>query len=206
MKWKRNYEYAKKCNVCEGKFDNINDVSEWLGFQYNKYLKYILAACGAYDFEQLKAITEAEIEAGYLSSEQVTSLRGVLETGFKEGQSIDIISKNIDKNVGIKDLYRMNEEGNVMIGAAGMPILQVSKDKRSVNIARTEITRLANKGAVKYYKKNGVSKIKHIAANSDRTCVECMELDNTIYEIGGEPGLPVHPNCRCTYAPFVELK
>jgi hypothetical protein len=36
-------------------------------------------------------------------------------------------------------------------------------------------------------------------------CPECESLHGNEYEIGSEPALPVHPNCRCTVIPVIEV-
>ena len=127
-----------------------------------------------------------------------------MNNGFAKGQSMSEMAKQVDIKVKPKDLLRM-EDGKLKVGAAGLPILARSKEKRAIGIVRTETTRLANQGAVKYYKENNVKSIKHIASYGKRTCEVCASLDGTIYKIGEEPGLPVHPLCRCSYSPVVEL-
>jgi SPP1 gp7 family putative phage head morphogenesis protein len=203
--WKRNYEFINRCKKCNEGFDNYNTIEEWLGFKYSKFLAFIKNAIVNEDFEQLRAVNEIELQAGYLSGAQIVALRQVLDEGITNGLSINEISKNLANKAKIKDLYRLTDEGKIMFGASGLPILQATSEKRVVNITRTELSRVANKGAVDYYKDRGIQEIKHVAAISDRTCPECNDLDNTIYKIGEEPGLPVHPLCRCTYSPVVEL-
>ena len=202
---KENYEYIKLKNIEEGILD-INDIQEWLGFNYKDYLGQIKKVLSAYEFNQLKAVTEAELAAGYLSETQVTKLKGIIDNGFTKGTGLKAMARQVDKQVGVKDLYRMTAEGELKLGVSGLPILSRSADKRAIGIVRTEVTRLANAGAVKYYKENGVNSIKHVASFGNRTCEQCAALDGTIYKIGEEPGLPVHPLCRCTYSPVVELK
>ena len=202
----KNYEYEKECPHCAESWENMNDVSEWLGFNYKKYLGQIALVLQGYGFSQLKAVNEIELEAGYLSAVQVENLRKVLDKGFKDGQGLREMAKQVDKKVGIKDLYRMTSEGDIKLGASGLPILSRSADKRAIGIVRTEVTRMANAGAVKYYKKEGIKQIKHVASFGERTCEICASLDGTIYTIGEEPGLPVHPMCRCCYSPVINLK
>jgi len=186
-------------------FESINDIEEWLGFSYKKYLQQIHNALENYDFNQIRALTEAEHLAGYLSDSQVEEVRKILDNGFKKGLGIKEMSKQVDK-IGLKDLYRMTEDGQVKIGASGLPILAKSAEKRSIGIVRSEVTRLANMGAVGYYKENGVDKVKWIASFGDRTCPECESLNGQIFDIGNEPEMPLHSMCRCCYGPVVELK
>ena len=201
----KNYEHMKECKHCQENWDNVNDIEEWLGFKYKDYINQILSKVKSYDFNQIKATTEAERVAGYLSDKQIDELRAILENGFKKGLSMKDMAKDIDKKLELKDLYRMNEEGDIKKGASGLPILQKTKENRSIGIVRSEVTRLANQGAVEYYKENGISKIKWVASFGDRTCPECEALNGQIYDIGEQEEMPLHPMCRCTYSPVVDL-
>lgn len=75
---------------------------------------------------------------------------------------------------------------------------------RAITIARTETLRVGNEAAVERYKSHGVEQVEYIAASDDVTCEECESLNGNIYELGSEPDLPIHPNCRCTYAAVIE--
>ena len=201
-----NYEYDKPCPHCTEAFEDINDVQEWLGFDYKKYLGEIQKVLSTYEFNQIKAVTEIELQAGYLSNEQVEILRKVLDKGFAEGQGMREMAKMVDKKVMVKDLYRMDNEGNLKLGVSGLPILSKSADKRAIGIVRSEVTRLANAGAVEYYKENNIDKVKWIASYGDRTCPDCEGLNGQIFDINNHPEIPYHSMCRCTLAPMVELK
>ena len=202
---RNSYEYDNPCPHCTEEFGDINDVSEWLGFSYKKYLNEILVALNAYDFDQIKAINEIELNAGRLSTKQVNDLREIMDDGFRKGQSISEMTKAVDRKVGLKDLYRM-EDGQIKRGASGLPILARGADKRAVAIVRSEITKVANMGAVKHYKEGGIKQVRWIASVGKRTCPICEGLDNQIYEINAHPAIPQHTMCRCTLAPVVELK
>ena len=205
-KEQKNYEGIKQCAHCDESYDKYNQIEEWLGFNYKTYLRQILESVGLYDFDQIRAITELELEAGYLSSTQINEFKKILNDGFTKGASMTEMSKVVDKKLALKDLYRMTEDGNIKLGASGLPILARSADKRAMGIVRTEVTRLSSIGAVKYYKENNIKMIKHVASYGKRTCIQCESLNNIIYEIGQEPGLPVHPGCRCMYVAVEEIK
>ena len=147
-----------------------------------------------------KGKTEEELTAGYLTVTQVDSLKGVLENGFEKGLGIKEIAKQINKKVKVKDLYRM-EDGKVKLGVSGFPILSKTAESRDIAIARTEVSRMANKGAVDYYKENNIKKIRWVASFGERTCPICEELNDQIFDIGNEPVMPAHTLCRCMYAP-----
>lgn len=202
----KNYEYEKECKHCLESWNDVNDIEEWLGFKYKDYIKQILSNVKSYDFNQISAVTENERQAGYLSEEQIGELKAILEDGFKRGLSMRDMAKSVDSNLRLKDLYRMTEDGDIKKGAAGLPILQKSKDNRAISIVRSEVTRLANMGAVDYYKENGISKVRWLASFGDRTCPDCEALNGEIFDIGQEEEMPLHPMCRCAYVPVVEVK
>ena len=202
---KENYEYQKSCPHCNEKYEDINDIQEWLGFSYAKYLGNIKQALTTYDFNNIKALNEMESKAGYLSDEQVEKLRSILDNGFSKGLSMKEMIKQVER-MKLPDLYKMNEEGNLKLGASGLPILAKSSEKRSEGLVRSEVTRIANLGAESYYKENGITKERWVASYGDRTCPDCEALNNQIFEIYNHPELPLHPNCRCILAPVSEVQ
>lgn len=201
-----NYEHEKACShVTEG-WENFNTIEEWTGFNYKSYLGEIMTILSGYDFEQIKALNAIELEAGYLSELQVAKLKSIMTNGFEKGLSMKEMAKQVDAQVELKDLYRMTEEGSIKKGVSGLPILSKSKEKRAIGIVRTEVTRVANAGAVEYYKHNEIANVKWIASVGERTCTICESLNGQIFEINSVPAIPAHTMCRCTVAPVVELK
>lgn len=79
-------------------------------------------------------------------------------------------------------------------------------------IIRTETMHMINAGHYERYKKAGIKQLKYVATHdyySDgkpRYCESCMGNDGKIYEIDNAPMLPLHPNCRCTLIPIVDIK
>lgn len=72
-------------------------------------------------------------------------------------------------------------------------------------LVRTEANHYYNDAAMKSYKAAGVIMVEYIAEVDDRICDECEGYSGQIYPIDGAPTLPIHPNCRCCYAPVVEV-
>lgn len=86
-----------------------------------------------------------------------------------------------------------------------------SKD-RAMTIARTETQMASNGGAVNGYRASGVVDGKiWLTAEDDLVSEECQEngdagvigLDDTFPS--GDDAPPVHPNCRCSIAPFIDF-
>ncbi len=202
----KNYEYEKICPHCTEKVSDMNDIEEWIGFNYTKYLGEIIKVLAIYEFANIKAVNEIELQAGMLTASQVTELRKILDNGFRKGLGMKEMAIQVNKKVALKDLYRMTPTGDIKVGASGLPILARSADKRAISIVRSEVTRMANAGAVEFYKKNGIQQVSWVSSLSDRTCPECEALNGKIYEINKHPDIPLHPMCRCTLTPVVELK
>jgi len=182
----------------EESLDSYNTMSEWLGFNYEQYKKWILEEVKKDGFDMIKASNVIEQDAGYLTDQQVLDLKKVLYKGFKDGKSMKEMSKLVDRNVKPGNLYKLNENGKLVMNDDGSKVLMRSSDKRSIGIVRSEVTRLANLGAEKYYADNGVTKVKWIASVGTRTCPECESLNGNVYELYGHPQIPLHPYCRCT--------
>lgn len=72
-------------------------------------------------------------------------------------------------------------------------------------IARTEILRASNLGAMQFYESNAdiLQGWEFIATNDERTCEECGPLDGTQYAFGEGDVPPLHPNCRCSALPVL---
>ena len=173
-------------------FVNLKEIS---GFNYSDYLSNILKALKEDNFNELKAITEKDIENGLLNSEQIEKLRQILKDGFKKNKSISMIESEIRDNLGLTD--RIKEDGST-IPASSRPNM----------ISRTETVRLANEGLIKTYKENDIKKVSFLAALSDRTCPTCEALNGQVFEISnlnvGENQPPIHTACRCSLLSVTE--
>ena len=187
-------------DIKEGQYDNI---SEWLGFKYNDYVREILSFIEKDGFDLVRAQTVVEQAAGKLTPTQVSELKKVLEEGFRKGEGLREMAMNMDKRVQPKDLYRM--KGGAIVKSDGIPVLSKTAGTRSIAIVRSEVTRVANAGAIKHFEKGGVSKIRWVASFGARTCPECDSLNGRIFEINKHPDIPLHPMCRCTVVPVTEI-
>jgi SPP1 gp7 family putative phage head morphogenesis protein len=90
-------------------------------------------------------------------------------------------------------------------------------EERAMTIARTETQFAANTGAVNGYRASGVVDGKQwLTAEDDLVSEECQENGEAGPNQDGVIGLddefpsgddapPVHPNCRCTIAPYIDF-
>ena len=76
---------------------------------------------------------------------------------------------------------------------------------RAEMIARTEHARAVNTGTLQSYANYGVEMVEIITARDDLVCEICEEYDeeNPHSLSDAQDLLPAHPNCRCSYAPYV---
>lgn len=110
----------------------------------------------------------------------VYNLKKIITKGLVEGKSYFNMSKELSKAMG----KGVND---------------------SLNVIRTETAHIVNQATLDRYNDSGVvEKIRIIAAEDERMCDICGEMHNAEYELGSEPILPLHPNCRCCYAPVID--
>lgn len=69
-------------------------------------------------------------------------------------------------------------------------------------LIRTEASRVFNKASRNAYENAGVKQMEYLAEND--SCEECHTYNGNLYDIFAAPTLPVHPHCRCCYAPVID--
>lgn len=80
----------------------------------------------------------------------------------------------------------------------------VPADSWAETVARTEVSRAYNAGHMAVYTEIGTKRVRWIGAEDERECGICMELNDTVVELGDEfaPGIVMppdpHPGCRCS--------
>lgn len=67
-------------------------------------------------------------------------------------------------------------------------------------IARTETGRCYYEGETQTYRSAGVQYMKYLGAPD--ACELCQPYIGQFFAIGTEPPQPIHPYCRCNYAPY----
>lgn len=109
-------------------------------------------------------------------------------------------------------------------------IFNTYSDFRIEMIARSEMIRSSNAGAMMAYKRQGIEEIEWLDTDDERTCIFCNHLDGQrrpigkaflalgeVLEVEDEEGNlkryknnyetvmypPLHPNCRCTVIPVI---
>lgn len=69
-------------------------------------------------------------------------------------------------------------------------------------LVRTEASRVYNSARETSYKEFGIEQVEFLAEAS--ACGVCNGYDGKVYETGQGPKIPVHPRCRCAYAPVID--
>ena len=75
-------------------------------------------------------------------------------------------------------------------------------------LMRTELRRVQTAAAGRSMLDNGVKEYKFMVENSVNPCDECLDLDGQVFKLDemtvGKNAPPVHPNCHCATAPYVD--
>lgn len=139
--------------------------------------------------EFIDAVVNANFEGQNFSSRiwnnkdwLVNKLYDTIGKGIYEGYSVDKMSKEI------KDIF----------GSSAY------QSKRLIN---SELARVVTNASEEIYRDSGVvQKVIWIATLDKRTNPEDAALDGTIWDLDdiNRPKIPLHPNCRCAIAPYIE--
>lgn len=126
--------------------------------------------------------------------EKVAVKNAILQ-GMDAGESVDEIAQRIRDSFD-DGMHIIDEEGGV---ARIIPA-----DTWAEIVARSEVARAESAGVIDTYRDAGVTQMMFVAAEDERTCPECEDLDGTIMEIDSEDAPPVHASCRCTTIAIME--
>ena len=69
-------------------------------------------------------------------------------------------------------------------------------------LIRTEVAHTFNSASITTYRNAGLTQVEILVGEDERTCSACNDAKG-IYDLGQEPILPLHPQCRCCYSPVV---
>lgn len=87
---------------------------------------------------------------------------------------------------------------------------QLDKSKKdTTRLIRTEANYALNQTRLESYKMLNVERYQYLATLDNRTSAVCYELDGDIFDVAqAQVGInypPMHPNCRSTTIPFIEV-
>ena len=73
-------------------------------------------------------------------------------------------------------------------------------------LVETEINRCSNEAFIRFCEETGVKKLRYNATLDNRTCDDCKQYHDNVYDFGKEIELPRHPLCRCFYTIEDDIK
>lgn len=112
----------------------------------------------------------------------------------------DRLGRNL--RVGLTQSMILGEDMDKIADRVGANI-NTSK-YNAMRVARTETKRVTYSSQAAAFADQGVDEVRYMAANNggdNRTCDLCREDHGKKFNLGEEPSLPRHPNCRCWYIP-----
>lgn len=113
-----------------------------------------------------------------INDKERKEIRRNVTDGFKFGWSIGRLADNINDSLGDYD--------------------------KSETIARTETLIIANQARLNRYDDEGVSKVRWSVAHDQKLCEECEERGKKeFYLLAEAKKLKRHPNCRCSFIPYI---
>lgn len=112
-------------------------------------------------------------------------LMQTLSRGFVRGDSLDRMTKEFAKRMGVSE-------------------------SRAATLIHTESAHMAAEAAEQGYRETGVQSYRFEAALDLKTCAVCSALDQREFPLAEhETGInypPLHPRCRCTTVPVTEFR
>jgi len=161
-------------------------------------------ACGSEKIDSKEVIIEMKKWIGWDFEGTVKWILKFLET-YTMSQITDVNKK---QKTSIKEALIKSLTEGWTLNKLEYEIEAVVEDGDKARvIARTEIIRAANEGAILHYKDQNIEKVRWIAVPSapgGRTCDRCLERHGREYLMKDAEGkIPLHPFCRCTWTPIV---
>lgn len=149
---------------------------------------------------------------GKYVTEPQKNARSIVDASFRGATFSDRIWRHQD---ALKfELAKELERGLI----AGNSSTELARDIRKIfgtsqsnaeRLLRTELCRVQIDSQQKAYEENGVEYFEFIGGQSG-ACDECSRLNGTVEKVEKmRPGLnapPLHPNCRCSTAPYMDRK
>jgi len=190
-------------------------IKEWTrNSKFEEFKDSILEFIDNYDFDELRAHSQEELELGKLSDVKIERLKWVLKEGFRSNRTIKQIANSIVRVVKpgpIKYKRKIKKKEALGIKEVNADdlvefelVTKLDEFVRALMIARTEVTRATEGGNRLYMKKRGVKKVRWLASYGARTCELCSSLNNRIFLLEEAPSCPLHVNCRCLTEEFEE--
>ncbi|EIW6613665.1 minor capsid protein [Clostridium perfringens] len=152
-------------------------VSDNLGIEFDKISKEVIEEAIQYPWS---GHMFSEIIWKNVREQLVYNIQNIIVSGLAKGESYINMAKKLQKEMD-KGIYN------------------------ALRVIRTETANIVNNATLDRYKSKGVKKIKIITAPDERRCETCGKFHDKVYEIDKAPHLPNHAQCRCCYAPVIDM-
>ena len=110
-------------------------------------------------------------------------LSSLLATGLIQGKHPNELSRHLQKLFGVQKQY-------------------------ADRLMRTELCRVQTEAQKQSYERGGYGQYMFITTHDSKTCAICRPLDGQIFNLkdmqAGENAPPMHPNCRCSTAAYMD--
>ena len=192
-------------------------------YKYQRYEKFMNEVSGICDelagqerrfakasFTRLLKTSYADI--GQLFGAEFTTLpKKTIDTMLQYPWSGANYSQLVWEN---RDLLVRNARKTIVRGAVrGDSVTSMTRELRKKvessaynarRLIRTESMHFIHQGHLVAYRELGIDQVEIIVAEDERTCDECMAHNGEILSVEeADLYLPVHPQCRCTFAPVL---
>jgi len=151
---------------------------------------------------------EQFLKSAFLQPEMLSKIEMLYDRAFEnmkgltdtmKGQLGRILADGVAHGKGVRPIVR----------AMRKSIKTLSRG-RAATIARTEIIHAHAEGQLDSYALLGIeevtAQVEWLTAGDDRVCPDCASLEGEVYKVSEAHGMiPLHPNCRCAWMPYVEL-
>ncbi len=202
--WHDNSTDPEQIKVGEGIFDAVAE-----GGNAAFAIFEIGAPFNLRDINVENFLRSQQIQLAKAITDQIeSSIRFEILEGVRAGESIPQISLRIqgiwDKPIQVNVPPRLNANGEV-IRAGYSYALDV--ETWATTVARTETARGFIEGKLDGYRQTGVvAKVQFVVTPDERLCPACSILEGAEFKLVDAGGIiPVHPSCRCTFIPLVDL-
>ena len=125
---------------------------------------------------------------GKLTDDLVAGIKRAVQVGIAQGEGPAKIARRIGGIVKDPEEFRQ----------AGKTVFKTVQQRAEL-IARSEVMRAYNQGAVKFEARVGITRARWLTAGDERTCPDCGPLDGKEFDLIDLPSQPLHPACRCTH-------
>lgn len=155
---------------------------------------------------EMEAMRQSGIMGGDITPQAV--LQDIVVRDFKGADFSDNLWTN--KELLMKELKKvLNEQMetgvNPLVAARQLREKVEMSSYTAERLLRTESSRVQADVQIVSAKSSGFEQIQFISTEDDRVCDICSSLHDQVFDVGSaENIIPAHPNCRCSFAAYVE--